>query len=52
MDPLQMTRKTYSPVSTTLTSKRVGASIEKLRPILVLSSYPGVAEMIFHLSGS
>jgi hypothetical protein len=52
MDPLQMTKKTYSPVSTTLTSKRVGDRIEKPRLILVLSSFPEVAEMIIRLSGS
>jgi hypothetical protein len=36
MDLPQMTKKTYFPVSTTLTSKRVGAPIEKPRQILVL----------------
>ena len=52
MGPLQMTKKTYSPVSTTLTSRRVVARTEKPRLILVLSSCPEVAKMIFRLSAS
>ena len=52
MGPLQMTKKTYSPVSTTLTSRRVVARTEKPRLILVLSSCPEVAKMTFRLSAS
>lgn len=52
MDLQQMTKKTYSQVSTMLTSRRVVDHIVKPRLILVLSSCPEVVEMIFRLSDS